>query len=735
MMFSHIGIRGKVILTIVAVGLFPLVGGLVWVGFYGRSVLVEAAGEKFTELAKQTASHIAFVIDREVHEAQSLALSEELRRAIVSRDRHAVMAAEAYLKAYQNLKEDEYDAILVLDREGRVVATPRPSPVRDNQGGESGWRAAFHGDGRTVYINGPSVGEDGLSRIELAVPMTDGRSPEILGVVRFAITGVEIIKILETVKIGTTGRARVVDGRGQTVMSPPGAPATHRAFGIDAASADGWFLDETGDHEARTVSAFATVRFEIPHTGSPGLEPWRVVITQAPSELLAPIHRILRTVTVLGVGLVGLLVVLGVVAGRRLLRPIVELQRGAQVLARGELGHRIRIDTHDELEGVAATINEMAEHLQQRTGELLAARDNLNNVIEQSAALIITTNSAYEVREFNQGAEQILGHERDEVVGKSLDLIWDDPDEFRQVMIQLTGKGSRVNYETLFARRDGTPVPVSCSLTQLIDRTGVVTGLVVVGEDLTESRQLMEVRLSAERLTALHRLSLVLTHDLRSPLVGILKALTLLHERSGTMTDTQLRQLTSDLVRGGDLLLGTVNDLLDVYRHSLATLPLRSTEFILGDAIQEVIRLLEADALARDIAIETQMAAPDLVIRADRRRIQRVVLNLLDNAFKYTPPGGVVSLHIGSATDGLVHLAVSDQGPGIPEPRLPRVFECLDETPSNRPDSVDRGGVGVGLYFCRVTVEAHGGRIMAENRPEGGARFLVALPLGDQRGR
>jgi PAS domain S-box-containing protein len=732
-MFSHIGLRGKVVLTIVAVGFFPLVGGLVWVGFYGRSVLVEAAGEKFTELAKQTASHVAFVIDREVHEAQSLALSEELRRAVVSRDRNSVMAAEAYLKAYQNLKEDEYDAILLLDREGRIVATPRPPPVRDDQGGGSGWRAVLHGDGRTVYIGGPSVGKDGGSRIELAVPVTDSRSPEILGALRFAITGEEITKILEAVKIGTTGRASLVDGHGQTVMSPPGGPAAHRTFAIDRVSADGWFLDENRNQEGRTVSAFATVRVEIPHEGDPGLEPWRVVITQAPRELLAPIHRILWTVTALGGGLVGLLVVLGTVAGRRLLRPILELQRGAQVLARGELGHRLRIHTHDELEGLATTINEMAERLQQRTGELLAARDDLNNIIEQSAALIITTNSAGEIREFNRGAEQILGYGRHDVVGKSLDLIWDDQDEFRQVMIQVTGKGSRVNYETLFARRDGAPVPVSCSLTQLTDRTGAVTGLVVVGEDLTERRQLMEARLRAERLTALHRLSLVLTHDLRSPLVGILKALTLLDERHGTMTETQLKQLTSDLVRGGDLLLGTINDLLDVYRHSLSTLPLRYTEFVLGDAIHEVIRLLEADAQARGIAIETQMVAPDLVIRADRRRIQRVVFNLLDNAFKYTPPGGVVSLHVGSAADGVVRLEVNDQGPGIPEPRLPWVFECLDETPSNPPDSTDRGGVGVGLYFCRVTVEAHGGRIGAENRPEGGARFVVDLPLRDER--
>ncbi|MEW6325287.1 MAG: ATP-binding protein, partial [Nitrospirota bacterium] len=244
-------------------------------------------------------------------------------------------------------------------------------------------------------------------------------------------------------------------------------------------------------------------------------------------------------------------------------------------------------------------------------------------------------------------------------------------------------------------------------------------------------QQSAEAKLKAERLMALHRLSTVLTHDLRSPMVGILKALALLEETYEKMPKPQAQRLLADLVRGGNLLLGTLNDLLDVYRHSLSALPLRATVFVLSDAAHDVARLLEADASARGVKLETTIAAPERRLTADRRRLQRVLFNLLDNAIKHSPAGGVVGLRVSWPDSARVVIDVEDQGPGIPEGERAKIFDFLYEAgePRHGSDRHECSSIGVGLYFCRMAVEAHGGRIDVENRPEGGARFTAILPV------
>jgi PAS domain S-box-containing protein len=730
------GLQWKVILTIVAVGIFPLAGGLLWTGLYGKSTLIKASGEKFTALAEQMSSHVDFIIEREIHEAQSLALSEDLHRAVTLSISKTDLPqsllsnpASKYLQAYQSLKEDEYEVIFATNRYGRVVASTRPLE-RSAYAEEPWWQIAYHNGKGAVFMSNlhNRPGERPL-RMDLALPIFDRETKQAIGVLKFVIKDLELEEILREVKIGKTGHAMLLNESGAVLICPLSTTA-HQQIKIHTNLQAGWSLQENGHGDRPTVVALSLVPLttklsvQVSH-----LKPWWITVTQDRSELFAPIDRAVWVITSLGGILIGFLILLGVFAGNRLVRPILALKEAAQTLAQGELGHRIQLKTQDELEILANTINHMAERLEQQTLELMAARDYLRNIIEQSAALIITTDPSFGVREFNRAAQEILQYRRDQILFRSLELLWDDPEEFRQVIPQLMTRGRRINYETAFARKDGTPVPVVLSITQLTDQSGNMSGLVIVGEDITDRKELEQARLMAERLLALHRLSTVLTHDLRSPMVGILKALTLFQETYGKMPEEQAQQLLSDLVRGGDLLLGTLNDLLDVYRHSLSALPLRYTDFLLKEAIEEIIGLLGVDIQARGMKFETSMASPNVMVSADRRRIQRVIYNLLDNAIKHSPSGGLVSLQVNEPKEGKIHILVEDQGPGVPDTELSRIFDFLYKVPGDHSEGQERSGIGVGLYFCRVTVEAHGGRIWAENRAQGGARFTLQLPL------
>jgi signal transduction histidine kinase len=606
------GLYWKTILTILAIGLLPLAGGMLWAGLYGRSVLIEASGVKFAELAKQMASQIDFVLDREVHEAQSLALSEELREAALKKssdsDPTFTDPASRYLRRYSSLKEGEYEAIFATDRDGRVVASTRPLDQNDHAR-EDWWKRAYHEGEGEVFLSDLYHGQgDDRLRVDLALPIIEPQTRQAIGVLKLMIKDLDLGDILQGVRIGETGHAMLVGSQGQVLFCPLSPAGVHQPIQVDRVqrSPEGWSIENDIHGGGETISAFST----IPLTArfgpqNPGIQTLRVLVTQERGELFAPIHRALRTTGEFGILLAGVLALLGVFAARRLTRPIFALQKGAEILAEGDLRHRIQIRTGDEIETLGESINRMAQNLE----------------------------------------------------------------EFE------------------------------------------------------------EARLKAERLTALHRLSTLLTHDLRGPMVGILKALTLFRENYGRIPPAQADLLLSDMIRGGELLQGTLNDLLDVYRDSLSAIPLRYTEFSLIKVIDETVRLLDLDARGKGVKLEADLASPELALTADRRRIQRVLFNLLDNAIKHSPPGGIVTLRVCAPADGYVQLYVDDQGKGVPEGELRRIFDFLYEPPAEQIDPDSRYGTGVGLYFCRVTLEAHGGKVWAESCPAGGARFVVDLPL------
>ena len=739
------GLHRKVFLTITAVGILPLALGLIWIIFFGREMLIKASGDKFNELAKQISAQINFIIDREIQEAQGLALSNEIFTVVVLSNRmdseipdqpvpsdHPILltTASRHLKNYQDLKKHEYEVIFVTDRAGKVVASTRPLPQRYYTH-ETWWQVAFAGGEGAISVTDLYRRRDrGVVQMELALPIMDQVSNRAVGTIKFIFKKLELDDIFDSLLVGLTGHAMLVDEGGTVLACSLRLPEAHQPIPVLHGMDGGWARQMNGHSTEETVVAFAPVQM-ITELADQNLilKSWWVVVTQDRLEIFGPIHKAELAVGGLGLGLIGFLVILGTISGRKLTRPVLDIQRGTEILAQGNLNHRLRVQTHDEVEALADTINNMAQKLQHRTSDLVTARDYLKNVIEVSPALIITTNRQYEIREFNREAEKILGYKRDEISGRDLEKMWVSPRDFQDLMAKVESMGQYIKDETTLARRDGSSVPVSCSLARLTDSEGQTEGLVFVGEDLTERKLLAESKIQADRMAALHRISMVLTHDLRSPMVGILKAMTLLMETHNTMPPKQVRDLLSSLLQGGDLLLGTFNDLLDVYRYNLEAIPLRLTRFPLGEVIGETVRLLEIDALARGIRIESRQAVPDLILYADRRRIQRVLFNLLENAIRYSPTGKRVGLQVLTPDPEHLHIEVEDEGPGIPSHAMDRVFEFLYEGSDRPTTGTDRGGTGIGLYYCRVALEAHGGRIWAHNRPEGGACLTARLPL------
>jgi signal transduction histidine kinase len=258
--------------------------------------------------------------------------------------------------------------------------------------------------------------------------------------------------------------------------------------------------------------------------------------------------------------------------------------------------------------------------------------------------------------------------------------------------------------------------------------------------DMTEKRQLEQQLIRSERLASLSQFASMFAHDIRNPLAGIKKTLELLRERPELQAQP-IAQWFGDLQLTTDLLLGMINDMLDVYQESYSGLPIVVSHFPVGALFQEAVHLFKSEADAKGVSVRLDVSPEDIAMTGDRRRLQRVGINLLHNALKYSPPKGVITISIKAGQEGAMPVGlgrigdevllvrVEDEGPGISAEDLPSLFEMF----FRKKDGHDlRIGRGLGLHFCRLVIEAHRGRIWAANRLTGGAQFSIAVPLNAQ---
>jgi len=215
-----------------------------------------------------------------------------------------------------------------------------------------------------------------------------------------------------------------------------------------------------------------------------------------------------------------------------------------------------------------------------------------------------------------------------------------------------------------------------------------------------------------------------IAHELRTPLTNLQGYLEALQDGVLEPTPETLQTLHGQVLQLGRL----VEDLRLLASAEAGALRLERTPTPPLEVLRQAVSAHRPRADARGVALDLD-APPDLPpVRMDPYRIGQVLNNLLENALRHTPEGGRVVVSA-RQEDSTLRVAVEDTGPGIPPEHLPHIFERFYRVDPSR--SRETGGAGLGLAIARTLVGAHGGRIWAENRPEGGARFVFTLPLED----
>jgi signal transduction histidine kinase len=252
----------------------------------------------------------------------------------------------------------------------------------------------------------------------------------------------------------------------------------------------------------------------------------------------------------------------------------------------------------------------------------------------------------------------------------------------------------------------------------VLDQQHKAMGWLMVFADATEERQLAQAR---------EDLSRMVVHDLRGPLTAISASMKLLTEMVPT-TDVlggMVRKTTDASQRAVRKLLGLVNSLLDIAKMESGNMVLERAPHSLRPLADSV--RAELEPLAEELSIRMEVQIPEHLpsLFIDSEKVERVLLNLVDNALKFSPEDGLIQIRARTNGAGHVRVEIVDGGPGVPDDFKARIFDRFQQLDPTRSH---RRGTGLGLTFCRLTVESHGGRIWIEDNPTGGSIFAFTLP-------
>ena len=271
------------------------------------------------------------------------------------------------------------------------------------------------------------------------------------------------------------------------------------------------------------------------------------------------------------------------------------------------------------------------------------------------------------------------------------------------------------DHRDVYVRKNGTFLPVRCDIA-VLQLAGLRVGTVLEIRDRSAEASAEEAKQDFVALIA---------HDLRTPLTSVQGHVQLLKRRltrDGRGQPGELDNLEA-IAQAARRMNVMIQELLDASRLESGIVPLSRAPIDISALVDLVVeQLASAEERAR---VTVHTSAPAVIAFADSPRMERVVANLLSNALKYSPPDAPVRVDVRRG-DGEAMVVVLDRGAGIPEDRLPLLFQRFARL--ERPHA-DPGGVGLGLYIARLIVEAHGGRVWADSEVGKGSRIGVAVPL------
>jgi two-component system, OmpR family, phosphate regulon sensor histidine kinase PhoR len=468
----------------------------------------------------------------------------------------------------------------------------------------------------------------------------------------------------------------------------------------------------------KDVRRSGTIGTPLIYVATPVSESGRVVAVlrlAAPLEGATPAYESLRGVMAAG-GAVALVVALGIglfVAGR-VTRPVVEMEDVARQMSEGNFRVRASVRSPDEIGTLGRSLNVMAGRLREKIDDLEREQAKATAILDAMVEGVIATDGHDHIILLNERARGIFGLGQTRVERRPLLEV------IRNVDLHGLLNESR-------AAADGELVSREIKLPEPAERvlqvhavplrfTGDESGVVIILHDITELRRLEQVRTEFVANVS---------HELRTPLTAIQGYLETLLD--GALEEPEhARKFLGIVFRHTERLGRLTDDLTDLSNIELGRISLRIEPADLTEVTESALAIIQPRAGSGRVTVEARLAADMPAVLADRDRLAQILINLVDNAVKYTPAGGHVWVEAQRLPSGMIEVAVRDTGVGVPKADLPRLTERFYRVDKAR--SRELGGTGLGLAIVKHLVLAHGGELGIESELWKGTTVRFTLP-------
>ena len=403
-------------------------------------------------------------------------------------------------------------------------------------------------------------------------------------------------------------------------------------------------------------------------------------------------------------------IILGILIAQTMTRPISDMRRQAQAMAKGNFSRKVRVYGNDEMGQLAIAFNHLTNQLQESQSSTESERRKLASVLENMTDGVIATDRKGRVSLINDSALLMLRLTRDLVLNRPISSILGLEQEYAFEDLIQVKDSIALDFST-----EDQPYILRANFSVTQRETGFVNGLIVVLHDNTEQE-----KIDMERREFVSNVS----HELRTPLTTMRSYLEALADgawKNEEIAPSFLHVTQTETER----MIRLVNDLLKLSRMDSRDYDLNKEWVEFNYFFNSIIDRFEFSK-SQDVQFIRLLSSSELFVEIDTDKMTQVLDNIISNALKYSPDGGDIRFGI-TMSDEFIKVMISDDGMGIPKANVKRIFDRFYR--ADRARSRAMGGTGLGLAIAREMIVAHGGEIWAESEEGKGTTIFFTLPF------
>jgi two-component system phosphate regulon sensor histidine kinase PhoR len=400
---------------------------------------------------------------------------------------------------------------------------------------------------------------------------------------------------------------------------------------------------------------------------------------------------------------------------RSLTQPILEMTQKVVQLVSTTLDREVQVNSKDELGSLSKAIGEMDIQLKNTIEEISREKDYLQAILKGMMEGVLVVDEKKHIKMMNEALRSLLAVSSDVADKTPLEIIRNAALESAIERVLQGGKSEAFEMEVPDAGGKTLEVNVVAISSASEDSDGTVLGAIAVFHDITRLKRLEKIR---QDFVA------NVSHELRTPLTTIKGYAETLLE--GAIKEDVASQFVQVINRHADRLTKIVEDLLTLSKIESREFSLKPEGLSISELINSTLDVVKEEADKKGMSISWSESIPSLFMVGDRKGLEQVLINLLDNAIKYGREGGNIKISVCENPNAEIQISVEDDGIGIPKEDLPRIFERFYRVDKGR--SKELGGTGLGLSIVKHIIQAHGGNVWAESQIGKGSTFYLTLP-------